>query len=49
MTVGLPVPFDATDPGRSGAFRAGLLGDVEHAGELWVVPQDPDGNELCLQ
>lgn len=49
MTVGLQVPVDATAPVRSGAFRAGLLGDVEQPGELRVVLQDPDGNELRLR
>ena len=30
----------------SGATR---LREVEQRGELWVVLQDPDGNEFCLQ
>jgi hypothetical protein len=39
---------------RAEAERAVTLGatrlrEVEQRGELWVVLQDPDGNEFCLQ
>jgi hypothetical protein len=30
------------------ALGASVVGPVEERGELWVVMQDPEGNEFCL-
>jgi hypothetical protein len=54
MAAGLQITFDASDPARLGAFWAERLGATftrvgQQRGEFWVVMQDPDGNELCLQ
>ena len=34
---------------RAVTLGATCLREVEQRGELWVVLQDPDGNEFCLQ
>jgi catechol 2,3-dioxygenase-like lactoylglutathione lyase family enzyme len=34
---------------RLAKFGASLVGEREQHGEFWIVMQDPEGNEFCLQ
>jgi predicted enzyme related to lactoylglutathione lyase len=38
-----------TAVGRMADLGATVVGPVEQRGEYWVVMQDPEGNEFCVQ
>jgi len=39
----------AAAAGRLADLGATIVGPVEQRGEYWIVMQDPEGNEFCLQ
>ena len=49
LVTALCVSHVRAEAERAVTLGATCLREVEQRGELWVVLQDPDGNELCLQ
>jgi Glyoxalase-like domain len=37
------------EAGRLASLGASVFREVEERGEHWIVMQDPEGNEFCVQ